>query len=180
MLQSFWFWTKAHDLPNWMAVAFTAVLWPLVLFVWTKRKVNSVRGLEVKLSPGTITIKGNPREAVALDFINHTGSVVYLTAVRFRANSANFPVSSDVSRDIGDGTSALAFLDTSGEFTRRELTLQTNQEARTCIGTRVSMGEHFYRYRSPWSRRPLRRPKFLVLECTVMVGRSRYSVATVH
>jgi hypothetical protein len=116
------------------------------------------------------------RNAVTLDFINHTDSVVYLTAVRFRANLKEFYVSSDVSRDIGGGTSPLAFLDANGGFSRRELTLQTNEQARTWI----SMGDHFYQYRAPWYHRLLRGSKFYRLEYTVMIGKSRYSVSMAY
>ena len=64
-----WKWMKENDLPNWVVVLFTAILWPLVLFIWHRRSVSNVPGLEVRLSPGNIQINGEQHNAVAIDVI---------------------------------------------------------------------------------------------------------------
>lgn len=175
-----WNLAKANDLPNWFAAAFTAVVWPLALLAWNKRKVNNVPNLEVRLLAGNIQINGNPHDAVSLDFTNHTGSVVYLAGARIKKCTDQFSVPVDASRDIAEGSYHLSFMDTNGGFVHRELTLQTNQSGRTVIAVTAPMGQAFYTYRAPWYRRWFRRPKYFILEYTAMVGTARYSVATVY
>ena len=175
-----WNWAKANDLPNWVVVLFAAIVWPLVLFYWSRRKVNNIPGLEVRLVTGNIKIGGKPHDAVAIDVINHTGSVVYLTGARIKSCSSLFNVPIDASRDIAAGSHHLSFMDEKGDFVHREFTLQTNQAARTCIAISSPLAEPFYRYRAHWFRRLFRMRKYFVLEYTAMIGSARYFVATVY
>jgi hypothetical protein len=175
-----WNWAKANDLPNWVAVAFTAVLWPLALLAWNRRKVNNVPNLEVRVLAGNIQIGGNPHVAVTFDFTNHTGSVVYIAGGRIKKCTHRFSVPVDASRDIAEGSYHLSFMDANGGFVQRELTLQTNQSGRTVIAVTAPMPREFYTYRAPWYRRLLRTPMYFILEYTAVVGTSRHSVATVY
>ena len=175
-----WNWTKANDLPNWIVVAFTAVLWPLALLAWNRRKVNNVPNLEVRVLPGNIEIGGNPHNAVAFDFTNHTGSVVYLAGGRIKKCTDLFSVPVDASRDIAEGSYHLSFMDANGGFVHRELTLQTNQSSRTVIAVTALMTQEFYTYRAPWYRRLPRTPKYFILEYTAVVGTARHFVTTVY
>jgi len=178
MIANGWDWMKANDLPNWVVFLFTAIVWPIVLFAWQKRAVNNVSGLEVRFAPGDININGNSHAAVAIDVINHTGSVVYLTGGRIKRCSSSFSVPIDASRDIAEGSYHLAFMDGNGHFSQRERTLQTNETARTAIATTSPLGESFYTFRAPWYRRLVRARKYFVLEYVAMVGKKRYSVRT--
>jgi hypothetical protein len=176
-----WNWTKANDLSNWIVVAFTLVVWPLALIAWSRRKVNNVPHLEVTILPGNIVIGGHPHVAVAIDFTNHTGSVVYITGTRIKECTSQFSVPTDASRDIAEGSYHLSFLDAaSGGFDHRELTLQTNESGRTAIAVTAPMPPGFYTYRAPRYRRFFRSPKYFILEYTAMVGASRHAVATVY
>ena len=143
-----WSWLKTHDLPNWIAVAFSSLIWPAAVLLWNRRRVNSAPGLEVALSRGEITIGTNKHPAVALEFINHTGSVVYLSSARVIPNRG-FYVSVDASRDSGSGSYHVAFLDPRGTFTIREITLQTNERTRGAVACAFQPFE-FYTYRAPW------------------------------
>jgi hypothetical protein len=67
-----WNTARLHDLPNWFAVGFTAILWPLAIFAWNHRTVNGVRGLVAHFEPGQILIDKVPYPAVAMRLANHT------------------------------------------------------------------------------------------------------------
>jgi len=68
-----WNIAKENDLPNWFALAFTVVLWPLALFWWQRRRINNVPNLEVKFSPGGMRIGNEEGPALNITFFNHTG-----------------------------------------------------------------------------------------------------------
>jgi len=173
-----WNWSRANDLPNWFAFAFTVVLWPLALFLWQRRKVTGVTGLEVHFADGQITINGNPYAAIDLQFTNHTGAVAYVHGVRIRSCSKAFPVPIEASRDIAENSYHLMFMDAHGAFVMREVTLQTSQSAKTCMPVSTSMNTEFFTHTSSWLSRHLRMRKFFILEYTAMVGTTRYSVTT--
>ena len=175
-----WNWMKANDLPNWVVVLFTAIVWPLVLFCWNRRKVNNVPGMEVRLMLGNIVIDRNPKDAIAIDFINHTGSVVYSSGARIFRCSSLFSILIVASRDIAENSYELKFLDEKGGFTYREVTLQTNQTSRTCMAVTSPLPDSFYTYQAPFFKRLLRIRKYFVLEYTAMVGTARYFVATLY
>jgi hypothetical protein len=175
-----WQYAGQNDLPNWFGVAFTAILWPIALFAWSRRRTNSIDGLEVRFAPGSISIDSHPHDAVDIRFINHTGSVVYVTGARIRHSTSAFRVPLDASRDIAKNSHHLSFNNGSNRFELREQTIQTNTEAQTCIAAPGSMPDEFYRYTAPWYRRVIRSPKYFVLEYTAMVGTTRRAVATLY
>lgn len=175
-----WTWLRANDVPNWLVVAFTVVLWPLALFLWSRRKVNGVPGLEVHFVPGGITIGEKPFPAVDIQITNHTGSVVYLSGARVRNCTSAFTVPVDAARDIAGNSYHLKFLNSHGQFIDREITLQTNASAKTCMPAADPPPKEFYTYSSPWWARRLRLRKYFVLEYTAMVGSTRYAVATLY
>jgi hypothetical protein len=37
-----WNWLRANDLPNWIVILITVILWPTVVFYWQRKKVNNV------------------------------------------------------------------------------------------------------------------------------------------
>jgi hypothetical protein len=180
LAKAIWNWAKANDLPNWGVVLFTAIVWPSFLYYWHSRKVNNIPNLEVRLAPGNMQINGEQHDAVAIDIINHTGAVVYLSGARIKRCSRLFSVPIDAAWDIGGWSHHLAFMDDQGHFIRRELTLQTNQTGRTAIAVNSPLANSFYTYRARWYRRLLRWRKFFVLEYTAMVGTARYFVATLY
>lgn len=171
---------KANDLPNWFALAFTAVLWPVVLFLWQRRKVNGVPGLEAHFVAGHISFGGKSYDAVDINFTNHTGSVVYISGARIRSCTRAFPVPVEASRDVAANSYRLKFLDSTGNFTMREVTLQTAEAVRTSMPAASPMPVAFFGYAPLSFARYFRYRKYFVLEYTVMVGTSRYLVATYY
>ena len=175
-----WSWLKNNDLPNWIIFFFTAIIWPLVLFYWNKRKVNNIPNLEISLAKASITIDGNPHAAVDINFLNNTGTVVYLTCVRIKKCSDSFDVPVDASRDIADNSYELKFMDDGGRYLHRQLTLQTNQETKSSLAVAKQLPDSFYSYKAHWYRKFLRLRKYFILECTTMVGDKRFRVSTIY
>jgi hypothetical protein len=179
-ISNLWAWAQANDIPNWVAVAFTGIAWPVALFFWQRRKINSVAGLEVHFSAGNITIASKPYSAVEVQFTNHTGSVVYISGVRIRSCTRNFPVPVEAARDIAQGSYHLKFIEDSGQFVLREITLQTNTSARTCMPASPGLSNGFYTHSPSWIARLFRRQNYFVLEYTAMVGTARHAIATIY
>jgi hypothetical protein len=175
-----WNWARENDIPNWIAVAFTAILWPIALLLWQRRKVNGVPGLEVHFATGQITIAGKPFAAIDIQFTNHTGSVVYVSGARVRGCTKSFPVPVEASRDIAENSYHLKFMDGGGLFVMREVTLQTSASAKTCMPASSTLSSDFFTYSSSRFTRVLRLRKYFVLEYTAMVGTTRHSVATLY
>jgi hypothetical protein len=175
-----WAWTRANDISNWITVAFTAIVWPIALFLWHRRKTNSVPGLEVHFVAGGIKIGEKDFPAVDIQFTNHTGAVVYISGARIRSCTKKFPVPVEAARDIAQGSNHLKFLGSGGHFSLREVTLQTNETRKTCLPTTSALEDDFYSYSPIFIRRLFRFQKYFVLEYTVMVGTERYCVATVY
>jgi type I restriction-modification system DNA methylase subunit len=50
---SLWHWLKTNDLPNWIAVAFAAVIWPVALYLWSTRRIHNVAFAGTASSRGT-------------------------------------------------------------------------------------------------------------------------------
>ncbi len=92
-----WQWLKDHDAPNWFVIAFSLIVWPILitifLYLWNKRKIQEFPHFVISPIPGQQTIiNGQPYDAVGFTFTNRTGSVVYVNRVRLRAHKKNFPI----------------------------------------------------------------------------------------
>ncbi len=179
-------WMKSNDLPNWLVLIFTGILWPLVSFLvafwWTRRTVTYIQGLRVSLALTSVKIGQNQHPAVDIAFVNNTDRVVYLNQVKIKSCSALFPVPTDTSgsRDISQNVIDLTFLDPpSGMYSNQQVTLHTGKEAKVSIAISEPLPETFYSsHRLSIFRRYLRWRKYFVLEYTAMVGNRKYSVAT--
>jgi hypothetical protein len=179
-----WQWLKDHDAPNWFVIAFSLVLWPVLVsfagYWWYKRKIQGIPHLQVLQRPDKTKINGKLYDAVAFTFANGTGSVVYLSRVSLRECGRNFPVPPAAVKDISDGGHEIKFQNQTGALIDRERLLHTGQNAETSIAVSQLMGNEFYSYRPGLLRRLFRRPKYFVLKYTVMVGNRKYSVATIY
>lgn len=175
-----WTWARTNDLPNWFAVAFTAVLWPLTLILWQRRRVNGVTGLEAHFVDGNIKIGEKPFPAIDIQFTNHTGSVAYISGVRIRECTASFPVPVEASRDRAANSYHLKFMDAEGHFNLREKTLQTSESGKTCMPVADHMPDDFFKHSPSWLSRRCRKRKYFLLEYTALVGNVRHLVCTVY
>jgi hypothetical protein len=97
-------WMKDHDLPNWATLLFSLIVWPSVLYWWSRRKVKGIPHLEVQpQKKDTIRMDGQSYDAVYLIFKNGTGSVVYLSRARLRGTK-RFPIPAAAVRGFQAGT----------------------------------------------------------------------------
>lgn len=173
-----WEWLRANDLPNWIATAFALIVWPVVLFLWQRRRIRSIVGLEVHFFRGSITINGKKFPAVDVRFTNHTGAVAYVREVRIRDCTANFPVPLEAARDVSSNSYHLKFNYGDGAFVHREVTLQTTESAQSCMPVAASPADTFFAHVQPWYWRVIRRHTYFVLEYTALVGSARHLVST--
>jgi hypothetical protein len=127
------FWNTAHenDIPNWFAMSISIVVVPAIVILWRKRRVKFVPGLEVSFFRGALNFGGKDHQAVTVQFTNHTGVLVYISGVRVRSVTKQFPVPPEASRDIGGNLYHLKFLGPDGQLTAREITLQTGASQTT-------------------------------------------------
>lgn len=173
-------WIRLNDLPNWLTIVFTGIFWPLVLFIWTRRKVRNVPNLAVSLSQCKLTMDNKDYDGVNLKFLNNTGSIVYITNVRPLRCSSLFPVHPDASRDIADRSHELKFFDDlCQKYCRRQITLQTNEEAVTCIAI-SNLDKGLLLFKSSWFRILLRMRKYFHLQYVALVGNQKYRVSTAY
>jgi hypothetical protein len=173
-------WIRSNDLPNWLVVIFTGIFWPLVLYFWTRRKVRNVPNLEVSLSQCRMRISGKKHDGVNLNFLNNTGSVVYITNARLLKCSPRFPIPPEALRDIAEFSHELKFLDNNTKrYIKRQITLHTNEEAVTCIALR-ELDKELLLFKLSWIRRLLRKRKYFCLEYVAMVGNHKYKVYTAY
>jgi hypothetical protein len=142
-------WMKDNDLPNCIVLAFTGIMWPLVIYAYSRRKISCVPHLVVSLRECVMNIGGNDYPAIAITFLNNTGSVVYITNARLLKCSSLFQVPVDATRDIASSSHELQFLGCNEKtLTKRQITLQTNETTVTSIALR-SVNEGLFSYRPP-------------------------------
>jgi|SRR6516162_1182230 hypothetical protein len=142
-------WMETNDLPNWLVLLFTAILWPSVLIWWNRRKVNTIRGLRVSFAPSSLTIGVNPYASVDIIFTNNTGFVVFLSYVRIKRFSSLVTVPLDTSgvRDISSNAIDMTFFDPSRKiFHLRQVTLDTGSDAKVSIAVSAQLPNSFYVY----------------------------------
>jgi hypothetical protein len=178
LLYEVWSLARTNDIPNWFALAFTAVLWPVALLLWQRRKVAGVPGLEVNFTSSDINIDGKPYKAVAVRFTNHTGSVTYISGVRVSRCTDAFPVPIEAARDVAGNSYHLKFQQASGAFDMREITLQTGETAASVMPATASLSVEFFNHAPTWFSRRIGLRKYFDLDYTAMVGTARFSIRT--
>ena len=180
LVKSWYLWMKSNDLPNWIILLFTAIFWPLLLFAWTKRKKRSIPNLQVSLDQCTVKMNGKDYQGVSFTFLNNTGSIVYLTNVELKKCSRHFPVDPHAFRDFVRLSHELKFFDEiEKKYIKRQITLQTNQEATTCIAL-SSLNDAVFSFRPSCLRRLIGIRKYFRLEYVAMVGSQRCRVSTTY
>lgn len=177
---------RANDLPNWIIFGFTVIVWPLAVFFWNRRKVNSIPNLIISLDKSTMIItnstnpKGISYPTVQFNFKNNTGQIVYLANPRIVKCSKSFSIPVDASRGIGENTYELNFMDANSNYTLQQYILQTNTIAVTGIAVNQQMPNDFFSYNPNWIRRLFYSIKYFKIEFTAMVGDKKYRVSTLY
>lgn len=187
MLMNIWVFLKGNilkdgDIPNWLVLIFTTLLWPLLIWIYDHWAVGSITNLEVALFQTSMNIGNNETfktfDAVEFQFLNKTDTIVYITNAKLKKCSKHFPVPREATKDIASSSHELKFLNTDNQkFEEHQITLQTNGMAKTAIALRSIHKElldyhpSFWKKFWPW-------PKFFKLEYIVMVNKKRYKVVT--
>ena len=180
VLHDLWVWSKENDLPNWLSLPVSLILWPAALYWWSTHKRQAIPHFEVIPGPAQTQIGQQSFDAVQFQFTNRTGSVVYLSRARLREHQKYFSIPIAAARDISGGWRELKFMARNGTMIDHECIVQANCNAITTIATSHKMDSSFYSYRPGLLRRWLRYPKYFTLQYTAMVGRQKYSIETVY
>jgi len=180
-LKLFWVWLKTNDLPNWVTILFSLIIWPLALFAWNKRTVRNIPNLQISISKGKMRMGEVETDSLILNFLNNTGSIIYLTNVRIADCSKEFSVHPIASRDIAELSHELKFVNKEKkEFCERQIILQTNQENCTSLGVDLSLPDNLFTFKPSWWRKCFQIRKYFTLEYIAMVGGKRYKVKTIY
>ncbi len=175
ILLNIWNWFKFNDLPNWIVVIFSIVVWPIALFLWNKRTVGAVRNLQVVVTPaGGVIPTGEQCPYLVLKFNNNTGEVVYLSNLAIKV-SYIVKAHPNADKDISTGNHVLKFALKDGDnFDKLQATINTGEKVTTglplsnayssaeVVELMNQMGSH---------RRNCLISKFFILRFDCMIGR---------
>lgn len=180
-MNKIYYWLKENDLPNSIGLMFTAIVWPLALYFWSKRKVSSIPNLTIALGRGNISIGDNPNiVALTLTFINNSNSTIFITNPRIKDNKKNFRVHPVSTKDFNSGYYELKFHDGNNAFNVDNKVLRTNDRALTVIGLSEMPDDTFLNHTSNFFKRIFNKPKYFILQFTALVGNRRYLIKAIH
>ena len=175
ILLKIWNWLKFNDLPNWIVVIFSIIIWPLALFLWSKRVVGAVRNLQVVIVPaGGIIPTGQQCPYLVLKFNNNTGAVVYLSNLAIKV-SYRVRVHPDADKDVSTGNHVLKFAIKDGDaFNKLQATIDTGQKITTGLPLSNSYNDSEIKTLMAQMRSHKRNgviSKFFTLQFDCMIGR---------
>ncbi len=187
-LANLWQFIKANDLPNWVSLLVSLVIWPPIaaalVVLWSRRTRQNVPHFLVTLTAAQGAIGNQTGPGVVITFINQTGSIAYLSRARLIETPKNFSVPSAASRDVARAWRELALaIPPNNTFDRYETILQTdiqNDRAIAFIATTQPPEEEFYAHRPSLWRRLLRWPKYFRLDYVVVIGDQKFLVSTTY
>lgn len=167
---------SASEMPNWITLILGANLIGLLTWLWRKRKVSHITGLEVSLNESTMQINSEESHAVVFEFANRTDKRVIVLHPIVKNRTELFPISKRTSEDIAQRTSELKFLDQCGGYSQHVVTIDTGQNAHTALPLKEIPPELISRI----SKRPsiLFSRKYFTLEYEVLYGKRWYKVST--
>lgn len=190
-LKNIFFLVTDYDISNWFTLLFSIIIWPLALFLWNRRKIQSIANLEVSLTAGTLNIwreessaDGVPKRidnihpALWFRFSNQTGSTVYLSNARLLKCSKILNVAIASTRDLS-ASYELNF-SVGANLNQRQIILHTNDKSDTAIALDSKPSIEMLSFKPRLWRRIFRCPKYFCLEYVAMVGKMRYNVSTIY
>ena len=160
-----WLWGK--DIPNWLALFVSTVAVPILVQWWRLRTVSRVKGLDISVSGGTMHMNGNSYPCINMKFSNHTGAKIRISEVRISNPSSGCAVSPDAERDIVTHSHVLRFQGVSGNLDQRDVTINTDDSASTCLALTTQLSDEAKQYHPSGFWRFLRLRRFFVLSLTV-------------
>ena len=163
----------------WIQFLFIAIVWPLSVWLWTKRKVASINGLEIQLASHQAQINHAEQPGILITFANRTGAVVYLSNARLREQPRNLAVYALATRDISDSSCQLRFrpANTNENFDLRQIILQTDQDAQSWLPLANNPVNELFTYRPLRWLGVFRRPRYFRITFLAVVGEARYRVS---
>lgn len=168
---------SASEMPNWITLILGASnLIGFLTWLWRKRKMSHVPGLEVSLSESTMQINSEESLAVGFEFANRTNKRVIVLHPTVKNRTELFTIAKRASEDIAQRTSELKFLDQCGGYSQHVVTIDTGQNAHTALPLKEIPPELISRF----SKKPsiLFSRKYFTLEYEVLYGKRWYKVST--
>ncbi|MFA5125335.1 MAG: hypothetical protein WC409_05870 [Candidatus Omnitrophota bacterium] len=177
---NWWEYLKEHDVPNWLAIIFTLIVWPLALIIWNKRYIRGIRNLQILIdsSRGTIPT-GESCPYLIFRIKNNTGERIYITDLSL-VLSRQIRAHPNADRDISTGGYTLKFAEKAGDpFFRFYITIDTQQEAITGFPLRVDYDDQALRTLIMELRNYRRNgiiARYFILQFDCMVGKKHHKV----
>ena len=127
-----WDYLKTHDVPNWIVLFFSLLVWPMILCLWNKRTEPWIRNLLIGVDPaGGVIPTGESCPYLVIEFDNNTGENVYIANAAIRVTN-RIEAHRNADKDISTQYYTLKFAEKSGEpFSRLQVTLSTGQRVTT-------------------------------------------------
>jgi hypothetical protein len=174
----YWTWLQNNDIPNSVTFFLVAIVWPVGLWIYSKRPVHSIPNLVIRVTARDGDINGTPHAGINIAFDNQTGSVVYISNPRLLGVTRHFGVYQLAAHDISDFSYQLQFWNTTTErFELRQIILQTNQHGDTWMPLAAQPDDALLAYRLPLWRRFLNWKRYFRLEFLTVVGEKRFRVS---
>lgn len=172
---------KKNDIPNWLGLLFSLIIWPLIIYFWSIRKKSYINNLTVVTEPTEISINNKPNiPAIKIIFINNTNSKIVLTNPKIKNNDSYFKIHTDSGRDFITGYYELMFHDSKQSYNFDYQVLRTSEKAFTSIGLSEYPDIMFYKYKPNFFRRIFSLPKYFVLEYTALVDNRSYQIKSTY
>lgn len=172
MVYGLWSFLHEHDLPNWIGAA----AWPLLLFLWNRYRTHgSIPDLEIR--PFKQGKNENGRDVLRLQFMNKTGSMVYLTNVSL-IPSSHFSAAAEAAHNLYTNSFELKFKDKTAYFDSIYTILQTGQSQDTILAV-DGLDDELLKYSPGRLRRLFRCPNFFKIKYIAMVGKRHYKVSMI-
>jgi len=172
-------WLQQNDLPNWIIFGIVSIVWPIILFLWKKRKYKHISNLQISLRADNITINGNNRNALRITITNMTNNTLFLSTFRIKNKRSNLQIHADSTRDFNTSYYPFLFFNpTNNRFEIKDIILYTGNSVYTAIALEDPVNNSLLNFRPNILRKIFRIPKYYVVQYTVFMNDKRYFIKT--
>ncbi|MBN2396524.1 MAG: hypothetical protein JXC36_08730 [Candidatus Atribacteria bacterium] len=172
-------WLKGKDLPNYVCLILSAIIIPLINNWWKKREVGNIPNLQISLSFGTMGMGNQQYPCINIKFLNNTTSSIYLLGVRLLKASKLFKVSPNAEKNSADGSYILRFPNSEGILSERQVALDTNKSASTCLAL-MKVVDGITEFNPSFFCKLIHWRKYFILKYTALVGEKLYRVSFIY
>lgn len=162
----------ASDMPNWITLLITLGV-PTLTWLWQKRRVSHVTGLEVSLHKSTMQMNSKKYPSVEFEFANKTDKRVTVMYPNIKNSTEKFNITKGATRDIGQGTYELKFLDQCNRYSQHRVEIDIEKNDRTALPLEKIDSELLSKKPNSFFPR-----KYFTLEYEVLCGKRWYKVST--